>query len=375
MRGSGIWLKHLNPAGWHRNGTERFYFRPKSARSPFPPEWRMPAHAPHHPAFLSAYAKAFDLYATMQAGEVVHEPAYEGSLAHAAVQYKASHSFGLLDIKTKASRRIKLDGTVDLYGKAAVAQLERRHILKDLSRYDGHTQRVHLKMWRHFAKWLVINYSLEADPTDGIKRAEVLKSDGFTPWTPDDVRKFRAHFDLGHPARLCFELLYWTGARISDITHIGRGNITDDGWLSFNQIKTGGPAWVPFARQLPDFAMHKAADLALLHDAINAAPTKHVTFHVTSKGASRLPDVLSSYFSRSASKAGLSKGKTAHGVRKLRAQEWASAGASAPQMMAWQGWESMSECQEYIKKFNRQASLMSTRPEQKSSNSLLNLEL
>ena len=335
----------------------------------------MPAHAPHHPAFLSAYAKAFDLYATMQCGEVVHEPAYAGSLAEAAVMYKGSVAFGLLDVTTRKNRQKSLESSVDLYGKAAVAQLERRHILKDLSRFDGHPQRNHLKMWRHFAKWLVVNYNFEVDPTDGIKRAAVAKSDGHTPWTSQDVSKFRAHFGLPDPARLLFELLYWTGARVSDMTHIGRGNITDDGWLSFNQIKTGGPAWVPFARQLPDFAMHKAADLALLHDAINAAPTKHVTFHVTSKGASRLPDVLSSYFSRSASKAGLSKGKTAHGVRKLRAQEWASAGASAPQMMAWQGWESMSECQDYIKKFNRQASLMSTRPEQKSSNSLLNLEL
>jgi len=364
MRRSGIWLKHLNPAGWHKNGTERFYFRPKGERSPFPPEWKMPAHAPHHPAFLSAYAKAFDIYATMQAGEVVHEPAYEGSLAHAAVEYKASVAFNLLDQTTRARRRKRLESTVDLYGKASVAQLERRHILKDLSRFDGHPQRNHLKMWRHFAKWLVIKYGLEVDPTDGIKRAEVAKSDGHTPWNAQDVRKFRAHFDLPDPARLCFELLYWTGARVSDMTHIGRGNITDDGWLNFIQIKTGGPVWVPFARELPDFAVHKAADLAILHDAINAAPTKHMTFVVTVNGASRSTKAISHWFSGKASNAGLADGKTAHGLRKLRAQEWASAAATAPQMMAWQGWESMAECQEYIKKYNRQASLMSTRQEQ-----------
>ena len=364
MRGSGIWLKHLNPAGWHKNGTERFYFRPKGERSPFPPEWKMPAHAPHHPAFLSAYAKAFDLYATMQAGEVVHEPAYEGSLAHAAVMYKGSVAFSLLDIKTRARRRLGLEGTVDLYGKASVTQLERRHILKDLSRFDGHPQRNQLKMWRHFAKWLVIKYGLEIDPTDGIKRADVAKSDGHTPWTAQDVRKFRAHFDLKDPARLCFELLYWTGGRISDMTHIGRGNITDDGWLSFNQIKTGNPAWVPYARQLPDFALSKAADLALLHKAINAAPTKHMTFVVTVNGASRSTKAISHWFSERSAYAGLAGGKTAHGLRKLRAQEWASAGATGAQMMAWQGWESMAECQGYIKKYNRQASLMSTRQEQ-----------
>ena len=325
----------------------------------------MPAHAPHHPAFLSAYAKAFDLYATMQCGEVVHEPAYAGSLAEAAVMYKGSVAFGLLDVTTRKNRQKSLESSVDLYGKAAVAQLERRHILKDLSRFDGHPQRNHLKMWRHFAKWLVVNYNFEVDPTDGIKRAAVAKSDGHTPWTLQDVRQFRAHFGLPDPARLLFELLYWTGARVSDMTHIGRGNITDDGWLSFNQIKTGTPAWVPFARRLPDFALPKAADLALLHDAINAAPAKHMAFVVTANGASRSTNAVSQWFSKKAGRAGIACGKTAHGLRKLRAEEWASAGATGPMMMAWQGWETMSECDGYIKKYNRQASLMSTDEERK----------
>jgi len=301
----------------------------------------------------------------MQAGEVVHEPAYEGSLAHAAVMYKGSVAFGLLDVTTRKSRQKSLEGTVDLYGKAAVCQLERRHILKDLSRFDGHPQRNHLKMWRHFAKWLVVNYNFEVDPTDGIKRAAVAKSDGHTPWTLQDVRQFRAHFGLPDPARLLFELLYWTGARVSERTHIGRGKITDDGWLSFNQIKTGTPAWVPFARRLPDFALPKAADLALLHDAINAAPAKHMAFVVTANGASRSTNAVSQWFSKKAGRAGIACGKTAHGLRKLRAEQWASAGATGPMMMAWQGWETMSECDGYIKKYNRQASLMSTDEERK----------
>ena len=365
MRGSGVWLRHLNPAGWHKNGTERFYFRPKHERSPFPKEWRMPAEPPHHPAFLSAYAKAWDLWVLMQDGEVVQDPVYAGSLAEAAVGYKASQVFGLLAQSTRKKRRTMLEKTITLYGKAPVAQLERRHVLKDLSVFDGHNQRDQLKMWKHFAKWLVVKYGLEADPTDGIKRAEVAKSDGHTPWDAEDVSQFRAHYELQDPARLCFELLYWTGGRISDMTHIGRGNITQDGWLSYNQIKTGGPAWVPFARQLPDFAVNKSSDLALLRDAIKASPVKHMTFVVTNRGASRSIGATSNWFGQKAAQAGLAKGKTAHGIRKLRAQEWASAGATAPQMMAWQGWESMAECQEYIKKYNRQASLISTRQEQK----------
>ena len=94
---------------------------------------------------------------------------------------------------------------------------------------------------------------------------------------------------------------------------------------------------MPFARQLPDFAVHKSSDLAILRDAIEAAPAKHMTFMVTLNGASRSIKAASQWFSQKAEKAGLADDKTAHGIRKLRAQEWASAGATAPQMMAWQG--------------------------------------
>ena len=90
-----------------------------------------------------------------------------------------------------------------------------------------------------------------------------------------------------------------------------------------------------------------------------------MTFHVTEKGASRSEAAAGTFFSRKAGRAGIASGKTAHGLRKLRAEEWAQAGATAPQMMAWQGWETMSECMGYIKKYNRQASLMSTDEERK----------
>jgi len=164
MRGSGIWLKHLNSSGWNTNGTQRFYFRPKNERSPFPKEWRMPAQPPHHPAFLSAYAKAWDLWVLMQDGEAVQDPVYAGSLAEAAVGYKASHAFGLLAEITRQRYRAMLENTVDSYGKAQVKHIQRKHVQKDLSRFDGHAQINQLKMWRSLLNILLCNMRLTLTP-------------------------------------------------------------------------------------------------------------------------------------------------------------------------------------------------------------------
>jgi len=366
MRGSGIWLKHLNSSGWNTNGTERFYFRPKKERSPFPKEWRMPAQPPHHPAFLSAYAKAWDLWVAMQDGEVVKDPVYAGSLAEAAVGYKGSHAFGLLAEITRQRYRAMLENTVDLYGKAQVEQVQRKHVQKDLSRFDGHAQINHLKMWRSFAKYFVVQYALDLDPTDNIKRAATAKTDGHTPWQTSDVIRFRNHFDLQQPVRLAFELLQWTGMRCVDLVRLGRGNITDDGWLHFKQSKTGGPVYVPLHRDLPDFALGMIEDQQLCIKAIQATPKDHLTFMVTSRGASRSEKSVSSWFSKKAKQAGLADDLTAHGLRKFRAIQCAEANATVPQMMAWTGHESLSEVQAYIKKFSKKAVLTSTRQEPKA---------
>ena len=361
MRGSGVWLRHLNPAGWHKNGTERFYFRPKNERSPFPPEWRMPAQPPHHPAFLSAYAKAWDLWVLMQDGEVVQDQVYAGSLAEAAVGYKASHAFGLLAPATRKIRRTRLEGMVDLYGKAPVAQLRQEHVRKDLSRFDGHSQITQLKMWRAFAKYLVKEYSI-TDPAAGISKAAVQQSDGHEPWSMSDIAVYRKSYDINQPERLAFELLYWTGARCGDAVRLGISHVTTDGWLSFQQNKTGGQVDIPFDRALPDFAKVDAGDLQMLHDAIDAQPTKNIIFlsegkqRGGKKGVQRDEKNLSNLISMRAKGCGLER-RTAHGLRKSRAIRWAESGASSIQIGAWTGHTSLGEIERYIRKYSRRQAL------------------
>jgi len=354
---SDIWYKWLNRANTrpHKNGHDRFYFRPKGYRGKLPDVWKMPDCHLRDDRFVTAYAAAYNYYLQWLSQDVVEQPAYVGSLAEAAVKYKSSHEFGLLAVATRSIRRVRLDGVIDLYGTAQVRGLEQKHVKKDLSRFSGHAQRNHLKMWRGFAKFIVKEYGI-ADPTDGINKDAVAASDGHEPWSLDDIAHFRKMYPLARSERLCMELLYWTGARIGDAVKLGRGHVTRDGWLSFKQGKTGGPVDVPFKRRLPDFALADADDLRMLHASIAAQPVKHMTYLCTQKGASRSEHAVSNWFAGKAREVGLDN-RTAHGLRKSRAISWAESGATSVQIGAWTGHESLKEIERYIKKYNRRAAL------------------
>ena len=352
-----VWYRHLNRSGQHKNGHDRYYFRPKQFRGALPAEWKMPAVPLRSSTFLQGYAEALTLWNTMQqdptcTGRTGVAP---GSLAEAAAGYKASHGFSLLAPATRSVRRKRLEGMIDLYGAAQVAGLQQQHVNKDLSRFDGHAQRNHLKMWRHFAKFLIAEYGI-ADPTADIARAKVAQSDGHEPWSMDDIAVFRDAYAIDQSARLAMELLYWTGARCGDAVRLGRGHVTKDGWLSFKQSKTGGQVDIPFDRPLPAFAQVDAGDLRMLHAAIDAQPVKHMTFLCTARGASRSEKAVSNWFAYKARDAGL-QNRTAHGLRKSRAIRWAQAGSSSLQIGAWTGHTSLGEIERYCRKYSRRAAL------------------
>ena len=353
----GVWYKHLNRVGQHKNGHDRYYFRPKQFRGALPAAWKMPAVPLRSSTFLQSYAEALTLWNTMQQDPACtgHTGVAPGSLAEAAAAYKASHGFSLLAPATRSVRRKRLEGMIDLYGAAQVSGLQATHVNKDLSRFDGHAQRNHLKMWRHFAKFLMTEYGI-ADPTADIARAKVAQSDGHEPWSMDDVQHFRKMYGLDQAPRLAMELLYWTGARCSDAVTLGRGHVTRDGWLSFKQSKTGGQVDIPFDRPLPAFAQVDAGDLQMLHAAIDAQPVKHMTYLCTARGASRSEHAVSNWFAGKARDVGLDR-RTAHGLRKSRAIRWAELGATSVQIGAWTGHESLKEIERYIKKYSRRAAL------------------
>lgn len=344
-------LKHLNPSGSFPSGNTRYYYRPKGEKGIGLPD--LPVD---HPEFLAAYAKA--------AGVKPRAPVRDGSLGAAMQLYKASDSFAMLAPGTRASRARMLDDAMQRYGHGDRSGLAEKHIEKDLSRFTGHARNNHLKMWRGFCAWMVDHYKMRVDPSDGIKRAKTPKTDGHSPWSDEEVEAFRNYWPIDSMERLALELIFWTGARVSDAIRLGPGNVDREGWLTFHQQKTKGEVAIPFDRDLPDFAGALLPDLTMLKQAISARKQRHMTFLHTQRGAARSSKSVSQWFAAKARKAGV-EGRTAHGLRKSRAEALFENGATMAQGQAWLGHSDPRMLNYYAQKYDKRRSLTRTETEQK----------
>jgi len=348
---SGVSLKHLNRSGTWPSGNPRFYFRPKGQKG-----IRMPDLPIDHPGFLAAYAKA--------AGHVPRPPVISGSIASAIALYKASDDFAALAASTRANRRHILDDIAQRGGAGRVADLRSRHIVNYLAAFSGNPRNARLKVWRGLCRWMADHYHLSANPSDGLKKSRTPRTDGHIPWSGDEIGQFRAFWPIGSIERLAFELLFWTGARMSDAVRLGPRMVDKDGWLTFTQQKTGFEVDIPLERDLPEFAEPFAHDLDFLHQAIAARQERHITYLHTQQGAARSQKAASQWFAAKTRHAGI-QGRTAHGLRKSRAIACAEMGAASRQIGAWTGHTTLGEVERYTEKYDRRKALSRTEVEHK----------
>lgn len=353
LRGNRVRLKHLNASGTWPSGNARWYYRPKGQKAQPLPD------LPHdHPAFLAAYAAAAGLS---------RPPAptpRTGTIGAGCVAFLASDTYLSKSPATRAIWRRGCDDIRQRYGAAILRDLEERHIRADLARLKPHPYNQRLKVWRAACKWWAEVGLLMTDPSQGIKKKAPPKSTGHEPWTAADVAKFRQRWPIEAPERLAFELLHWTGARMSDAVRLSEGMIDAEGWMTYRQQKTGGEVSIPITAPAPDFAAQDGHLLA----AMDARPQRHAVLMVTAFGTARSIKAASAWFSAAARAAGIA-GKSAHGLRKYRAIIMAERGATTHQIAAWTGHESLSEVQHYSSRADKRRILTGTDQERKSSNS------
>jgi integrase len=306
--------------------------------------------------FLAAYADAMKRAAPASS-------AAPGSIAAAVAAYQASPAFARLADATRSVRRRTMSQIVDKGGAGRFTDLRPKHIEADLAGLKPFAAVNRLKAWRGLCAWATPAL-LPVNPAAAVGRPATPRSDGHSPWTRDDLDTFRAHWPQGSRQRAAAELLQWTAARSIDAVRLGPGMVDREGWLVFCQAKTGGEVAIPFRRDLPDFALAMQPDLDLLHAALAALPDRHMTWLVTAAGAARSVKAFSAWFAGAARAAGVTK--TAHGLRKFRATTLAEHGATAHQIMAWTGHESIAEAQRYARKADKRRILSGPDRERKS---------
>lgn len=312
---------------------------------------RLPDLPENNPDFIAAYVAAGNLTPKLR-----HTA---GSIAALCEAYLGSPEYKRMADSTRSTWRRTLDRISKDRGKGLVRDLRPDHLRKDIRALTPGAAQNRLKAWRSILKFAVEESWIEADPSIGIK-AQKGEVTPHRQWTNAEIAAFREHWKPGTQERIAFEVIYWTGARCVDAATLGWQKVDRDGWLTYVQAKTSGPATCP-VRTLPTWAKTMSADHKHFTDAL---PEGQMIWIATRAGKPRSVKGLSQWISAAASAAGLPDDCTAHGLRKARAAALAEARATASQIGAWTGHASLSEISHYTRQAD-QKGILGAKEEQK----------
>jgi integrase len=258
-----------------------------------------------------------------------------------------------LNDRSKRVRRGVLEATFDepiapgspkLFRDFPLSQLhsDAVEVLRDrkLTVPEGANNR--LKAIRAVFKWAVRKKGLDGRPLvshNPAREVALLKSNnpsGYHTWSVEEVRQFEARHPVGTKARLALALFLFTGQRRSDVVSFGRQHVRN-GVLAFTQYK--GRNRRPKRLSLPV--------LPTLQLIIDASPCGALTFLVTEWARPFTQAGFGNWFRDRCVEAGV-PGR-AHGLRKAGATIAAENGATAHQLMAVFGWDTLKMAEKYTK--------------------------
>ena len=192
------------------------------------------------------------------------------------------------------------------------------------------------------------------NPARDVGKLRGTNPDGIRAWTEADAVRYETRHPIGTKARLAFDLLLYTGVRRSDVVRLGPqmerwfgetspdGNMVEVQKLVFTETK--GVSRIVKRHELPI--------LPPLRQSIDATPTGHLVYLVTTFGKPHSAKAFGNWFKKRCREADLEQ-VSAHGLRKLGAQRCAEAGATEHQLMALFGWSNPQQAAAYTKKANR----------------------
>jgi integrase len=178
------------------------------------------------------------------------------------------------------------------------------------------------------------------DPTIGVKRVKA-KTTGFKTWSEAHIERFEARHPIGTKARLAFGLLLYTGQRRGDVVRMGPQHIYR-GVLTIDQGKTEGGEEAHL-----EIPVHPR-----LREIIDATPSAHLSFLVTSFGKPYTSNGFGNWFRELCDQADCTD-VSAHGLRKATARRLAEIGCSTHEIAAITGHATLAEVDRYTRAANR----------------------
>ena len=261
-----------------------------------------------------------------------------GTFSAALRSYYASQTWAALRPATQRMKRHVLNGVDSVLGKSKLKDWKRGDIAagRDKRAATPAAAEMFVKSLRSFFAWALEAGLVLSNPTDGVK-VVASSTDGFAPWTDDDVAAYRARWPLGTRQRIAFEVLHETGLRRGDAVRIGLPNVRDR-IIRIATEKTGERVAIVISD--------------ILFEAIEAGPVGQMTFIVGATGKPMKKELFGTIFREWCDAAGVSK--SAHGLRKAAATADALAGYTDAELDAKFGWTGRKMASHYTRNASRE---------------------
>lgn len=311
----------------NRHGNWIWYFRPSKKV----PRVRLKG-APYSKEFMAHYRQL------MAGQEKLEQKAARGDLRWLSDRWRESTNWTKTAKSTQRQRDNILHHVLKKNGTLPYTLL----VTTDIE--DGIAKRVklgkpfaannYLKTMKALFKWAKKSKFVDTNPANEIEFIK-LKTEGWEPWTEDDIAAYRARWKLGTRQRLAMELVYWTGFRRGDLVRFGRQHIGKNGVARMSTEKGQGKvvASVFMPKQIAEI--------------IAASPTGDLQFLITAKGTAFDKATFGNEFREWCDKAKVTK--SAHGLRKRAAAEAAEGGGSEEALMAHFGWQTIGQSLTYTR--------------------------
>jgi integrase len=244
----------------------------------------------------------------------------QGSLSWLIGLYRRSATWSELSAASRKNLGYVLAELETKAGKEPFAATTRQVVVAGRDRRTPGQRHDYMRTLRGLFRWAIEAGLATEDPTAGVTY-KLAKSDGWRPWTEEDIARFQEHWPVGTRERLAFNVMLYTGLRRGDAVRLGRQHVKD-GWFKIKTEKRGVVVHAPI--RLP------------LQWSIDATPRQGMTFIESALGRPYTKGGFSLWFRTACRKAGVTG--SPHGIRKAAAEEAAEKGATERQMDALFGW-------------------------------------
>ena len=306
-----------------RHGVIRHYYRRNGKRIVLPGLFGSPE-------FKAAYDEANSSQPLNPAERrIVRDKSFDAL----ALAYYASPKFANLSASSKTNYRRVIESFLVDHGHRLVRQMTREKVDKIIGRMSDKPGAgiVLLKRIRTLVRYAIQLNWRDTDPTLG---AASYKSEEIHTWDEDEIETFEKEWPLGTRQRVGFDLLLYTGQRVSDAHDMAKPDARNKITI-VSQQKTGA-------------RLTLTAHPNLIRS-IKAFKSGHVAALVTGFGKPYSVKGFGNMISDAIRAAGLPERCVPHGLRKAAARRLAEAGCTPHEIMAVTGHKTLAEVERYTR--------------------------